>query len=343
MVTAEMREFTLRFRAMNTDVLVTINAGPDRQEEANAALEGARWLFAESEAVMSRFRADSELSLLNRSAGRPFRASWLLFQVVSEAVSAASATGGIFDPTVLRALLQAGYDRSFELLPPAPCQSRTAVAPAKGAAEPCDLGKGAVGLCQGTEEDQSVAPAWTRIGLEPGSRTITLPAGTWLDLGGIGKGWTVDRVARSLCAFHSYAIDAGGDLYAAGAQADGSPWTVGVEDPFRPDRDLMVLTVRDRALATSTVGRRRWSLAGQVRHHLIDPRTGRPADSGVASVTVIAGSVALAEVLAKSALVLGPEAGRGLLSEFPGTEWVMVATSGNLYRSPRLMGASHAA
>jgi thiamine biosynthesis lipoprotein len=164
-----------------------------------------------------------------------------------------------------------------------------------------------------------------------------------LDLGGIGKGWTVDRVAKSFGSFQSYAVDAGGDLYAAGTQADGSPWTVGVEDPFRPGSDIMTLAVRERAVATSTVARRRWNLAGQVQHHLIDPRTGYPTDSGVASVTTVAGSVAQAEVLAKAALLLGPEAGGRFLGGFPGTEWVMVTTSGDVYQSPRLKEASHAA
>ncbi len=306
-------EFSRSFRAMNTEILAILATLRDRKAEAEAALDRVQWLFADNEAALSRFLPDSELSRLNRSAGQPFRASPLLFEVVAEAIAAARATGGIFDPTVLACLVAVGYDRSFELLRDEPERAATPPAPT------------------------SPAGSWEAVELEKSTRSILLPAGAGLDLGGIGKGWTVDRAVEILRPFRNFALDAGGDLYAGGTQADGSLWTVGLEDPFEPGSDLGVLAVADRAVATSTVRRRRWTRGGRELHHLIDPRSGRPAVSGIVSATVVAETVARAEVLAKTALLLGPRAGLQFLDLQPGVEWALVLDDERLEASSGLM------
>jgi thiamine biosynthesis lipoprotein len=289
-----MDEVIRGFRAMNTDVLAVVAVGAAEAAPAAAALDEIEQLFAAVEACASRFRPESELSQLNRSAGHPFAASPVLYALVAAALEAAGETGGAFDPTLLDALERAGYDRSFDQLP-----EERAAAPA--GAPPAPPGAGAV--------------SWRSIRLDPVSRTITLPAGCRLDLGGIGKGWTVDQACARLRArgLRHFALDAGGDLYAVGRQGNGEPWSVGVEDPDHPTHDLAVLAVDGSAVATSTTARRHWRVAGELRHHLIDPRTRQPAASGVVSATVVADTVARAEVLAKAALVLGPAAGRALL------------------------------
>jgi thiamine biosynthesis lipoprotein len=302
---------------MNTDVLAIAVAGgaaPDERAAA-AALAEVEALFGTVEACASRFRPQSELSALNEAAGRPFRASALLFALVGAALDAAAATGGAFDPTLLDALERAGYDRSFERVAPsdpAPDQS-----PARAPAV----------------DPVAIPETWRRIRRDARGRTIALPVGCRIDLGGIGKGWTVDRAGALLRArgLRAFAVDAGGDLYAAGPAAGGTAWTVGVSDPARPDRDVAVLALDGQAVATSTTARRRWHAGGEVRHHLIDPRTGRPAASGIASVSVVAESVARAETLAKAALVLGPEAGPALLGRH-GVAALLVTDSGELLR-----------
>lgn len=316
-----MAEVSRAFRAMNTDVLAAVVASPRRRVEAAAALREVERLFAEIETALSRFRPTSELSALNRAAGRPFRASPLLYTVVAEALAAARATDGLFDPTVLGALVAAGYDRSFELIEQRPASDPIAPSGAQPSAS---------ADCEGRHS------SWRDIRLDPEGRTITLPAGLGLDLGGIGKGWTVDRAVERLRRFGSFAIDAGGDLYAAGSPPGGTSWTVGVADPSAPGRDIAVLAIRNRAVATSTVARRRWVRDGTPGHHLIDPRTGRPAESGVLSVTVVAESVARAEVLAKVALLLGPEAGLRLLDEASGAAGLLVLADGRVEMSARL-------
>jgi thiamine biosynthesis lipoprotein len=301
-------EVARRFRAMNTEVaaLVVTTEGED---DAVAALADVEALFARVEATLSRFRPDSELSRLNRQPGEPFRASPLRFAVVAAALETARATGGVFDPAILGALVAAGYDRTFEEVPPA--RDGPAVFPT------------------------GPRPTWRDVRVDPATSTILLAEGVGLDLGGIGKGWTVDRAAERLGSFPGFGIDAGGDLYCRGARADGQPWTVGIADPNQPDRDLAVLAVRDGAVATSTVTRRRWQRAGAMLHHLIDPRTGRPARADVFAATVLADSVARAETLAKVALLLGSRDGLRFLDRQADAAGLLMLGDGRLARSAR--------
>ena len=314
-----MDEISHTFRAMNTAVLVAVVAATGEAERARGAAADVEALFRAGESALSRFDPASELSALNRAAGRPFRASPRLFAVVEAALASAAATEGLFDPTILHALVGAGYDRSFEHL-------------AAGAAPVAATGPGRGG-------------GWREVRLDRQRRTIALPAGIGLDLGGIGKGWTVDAVVALLRrrGFASFAVDAGGDLFAAGVQADGSPWTVGVADPADPRRDLLTLAVRDRAVATSTRVHRRWRQGTAERHHLIDPRTGLPAATAVLSATVIASSVARAETLTKAAFLLGPDAGVRWLDLHPDAAGLLVLDDGTLRPSSTLLEGCNAA
>jgi thiamine biosynthesis lipoprotein len=127
-----------------------------------------------------------------------------------------------------------------------------------------------------------------------------------IDLGGIGKGWTVDAAARLLRDdVSAFLINAGGDLAVAGDGPTGDGWTVAVEDPRDPTLTLAVLRLRDLHCATSSTGRRRWMNDGRERHHLIDPRTGEPAAGGIASVTVVSESTVRAETWSKALLIAG--------------------------------------
>ena len=107
-----MSEFSHNFRAMGTDVGLWL--WPDDDQQAQPALAESEQFFAQTEARLSRFQPESELSQLNRAAGRPFAASDLLYDLVETALTWRERTAGIFDPTILEALIAAGYDRSFE-------------------------------------------------------------------------------------------------------------------------------------------------------------------------------------------------------------------------------------
>ena len=252
---------------------------------------GIAWaedFFARVEAELSRFRSTSALSQLNGAAGRgPQVVSPMLWTVLLEALHAARESGGIYDPTVLHSLERAGYDRSFEAIEPT---GRTEMGPPPN---------GTLG-------------GWRRIQVDHNSRSVDLPADLALDLGGIAKGWTVDRVALALVGLGAVLVDAGGDLRVVGT-VDGEPWLIGVQAPFTPERDRAVVRLRDGALATSSVGGRRWQRGDRTLHHLIDPRTGTSADSNLHSVTVHAPNTMTADVAAKVVLVLGRDAGTAYL------------------------------
>lgn len=273
---------------MNTDVAAWLWTDASG---AVAWLREAEDFFAEVEAELSRFRPESGLSRLNAAAGRgPQPVSAMLLDVLTCALAAAEESDGIFDPTVLPALRRAGYDRSFELL----------------------AGEAAPGNGVGTEDAMRAGLDWRSVEVSPVPRTVTLPTGVQIDLGGIAKGWTVDRVAEMLGAWGAALVDAGGDIRASAAPG-GVPWPIGVEDPFAPVESLGALQLTDGAVATSTIGRRHWVRNGQIMHHLIDPRTGEPCHSDLHTVTALAPTVVRAEVAAKTALILGSIAGRAYL------------------------------
>jgi FAD:protein FMN transferase len=252
------------FRAMGTDVQLLLrpsNGG------ARSAFEAAAAEFERLEQIMSRFRPDSELSELNRR--RAFEASPDLARVVELALAARERTGGRFDPTIHDALVAAGYDRTFEEVPP------DAPAPRNNLST---LGGGGVTV--------------------RGSR-IALDDGVRLDLGGIGKGYAAERAADLLGQAGPCLVDAGGDIAVRG----GTTWPVGVETGDR----LVTVAVDRGGVATSGRDRRRWTRGGEERHHLIDPHTGASARTDLLRVTVFAGDAVEAEVLAKSLVLAGAD------------------------------------
>jgi thiamine biosynthesis lipoprotein len=285
----------LRFRAMGSDVHVLVN-GPA------ALLQVARDRVEELERRWSRFRADSEISRLNALAGSPMAVSPETLGLVGRALEGARVTGGRYDPTVLGDLLRAGYDRTFEEVG------------AAGGGSP--LGRG-----------------WSRVVVDAAGSSVTLPAGVGLDPGGIGKGYAADLVVSELRAAGAtgVCVNLGGDLRAEGRAPGGASWVVGIGHPLRPGRAATVV-LRHGAVATSSRVRRAWGPAGDRRHHLIDPATGRPADTGLAAVTVLAARGWQAEVLAKAAFLGGLDRGRALLAA-AGADGLLVDDHGALHPS----------
>jgi thiamine biosynthesis lipoprotein len=156
------------------------------------------------------------------------------------------------------------------------------------------------------------------------------------DLGGMGKGWTVDRAADLLNGDGPFLVNAGGDLYAHGRPGDERGWTVILEHPLTPDHWMARLYVDHAGVATSTIMKRRWRCNGQTRHHLIDPRTGEPAVTDALSVTVIAQRTVTAEILAKVALILGATAGLTYLTGLAGIEGLIYRADGHILTTPGL-------
>jgi thiamine biosynthesis lipoprotein len=163
-----------------------------------------------------------------------------------------------------------------------------------------------------------------------------LPPGLRRELGGIGKGWTVDRVADLLCNKGHFLLNAGGDLYAYGSSGLERGWDVHLAHPLIPDLDYASLNVDHHAVTTSTTARRRWIKDGIIQHHLIDPRTALPAQTDVISASVVAGRTFSAEVYAKTALILGVEDGLLFLESLPEVEGVLFSDSHEIHLTRRM-------
>ncbi len=302
---------TRQFRAMGTEVALTL--WHPHAQQADSALRTAERFFHETEARLSRFRAHSELTQLNQSAGRPFRASQMLFDLVRSALAWRESTGGIFDPTVLGSLVAWGYDRNFADVLASQFEDEAGMA--------ADAGNGAPAL---TGAPLTAAGA---IHLDEAASRITLPPEVGLDLGGIAKGWAIQQAAYRLALWGPCLVDAGGDIACLGEPPTG-PWLVTVADPSAPERDLAVLNLKSQAVATSSRAYRHWMHGGEPAHHLIDPRTGAPASTNILSATVVGKALPDVEIHAKTALILGEEDGLAYLNRLPGIYGLLVTEDG---------------
>jgi FAD:protein FMN transferase len=295
------------FSAMSTQVLMAAE-GPS--EAVETGFQEAKAFVVAAEKRFTRFSEDSELSRLNRAAGSWFEASADLYEVVSLSLRLYDQTGGLFDPGVLDALEEAGYNRTIQEL-------RQYGAP---------------------EAVQVITqPRTARFGslrLDPLHKRVHLPEGLRIDLGGIAKGWIAGRAASLLSRWSkACAVDAGGDVFLHGLPQGESCWRVSLEDPCNPTRTLAMLKLPPGAVATSAITKRRWQQNGKERHHLIDPRTRQPAQTVWQSVTAIAPTAPEAEVYAKALLIGGPREVSHISRLESGIEFIAVDQNGKLWGS----------
>ena len=264
----------------------------------HAAMKWALTEVARLEASWSRFLVTSELSALNRSAGAgPFTCSPTLWAAVSRAATGWEATGGLFDPTILATLVALGYDRTFT----------------------------DVAAVTAVEADSRHVPGFDVVRLDAAARTVALPVGVSIDLGGVGKGLAADLLVEGLLARRvtSGQVSLGGDMrvFGPGADADDA-WMIDVHHPA-DDRTLFRFPLVDEALVQSTRLIRRWERAGRPLHHLVDPRTGWPADNGLVSVIATAAEAWFAEVVAKAVFVAGERDGLALARRLGVDVWLV--------------------
>jgi thiamine biosynthesis lipoprotein len=267
---------------MGTEIELFVDA-----QAPDGPMDEAEREFRRLELILSRFLPDSELSRLNRA--RVMRVGPELAELVPLAIEARTRTNGRFDPTVHNAVVSAGYDRTFELVPER-CgrHPRVAVAPCSGE-------------------------------VEMHGDVVVIEPGFALDLGGIAKGWAADRACTILASAGPALVDAGGDVVGV-----GRTWPIGVPVPAQD----LTLGLRDGALATSGRDRRRWMRNGREAHHVIDPATGEPADGDVLTVTVAARTAAEAEVLATALFLSGETERAAREADTQGVPAVIVARDG---------------
>ena len=246
---------------------------------------------------LTRFSPDSDLSRVNRDPRELVPLTPTMVAILDQARSAEHLTDGIVDVAWLDARL---------------------------AAE---------GLALPTPHPGAASRAWSLERSGPRATSLRRPVGLHLDLDGVAKGWLADRALALLPDDQAALVDADGDI--ALRVVPGRPWSIGVAHPTEPDTDLLVLTLttdgsasRSFGVATSGTSVHRWREAERISHHLIDPRTGRPAATDLVQATVVARSAAEAEALAKSAVILGSGAAVAMLERVGVAGAILVGDDG---------------
>lgn len=294
---------TISFHAMGTKIFV----GMESNLKSVSALKQVPAWFEEWEQCLSRFRPNSELSRLNRSNGKSFHASLSLCEVVQLSIQAGIESNGLVTPVILDQMEASGYDRSFETFSENKAVTKNLDYPVADVSE---------------------------IFFEPASRTIRLPRNMRLDLGGFGKGWAAQKAMRRLARIAPTLVDAGGDIAISSTLSDGSPWPVGVENAIHPEVSQVVLSLGKNSVATSGRNRRYWLADGQLRHHIIDPRTNRPALTDIVTATIINKNLTHAEMASKAVFIQGSQAGMQWLEDHPAYSGILSLENGRILTTP---------
>jgi thiamine biosynthesis lipoprotein len=286
------------FERFGSHVEIRVQASPARSSQAEYRLNRAGSLLAEFDHRLSRFKPESELCRLNADDRERVPASPMMQRFVEAVGWAGRRSGGLVDATVLPAVEDSGYRTSLSVAE----LDRKGRAPSLRPWAP-STPSGAAVHPAASRSDAAILGTWRDV--RAGDGCVVRPAAIRLDSGGIGKGLAADLAAELLRGAPAWVVDCGGDLRIGGTS--GAPRAVDITDPIDPSRVLHRLHVTRGGVATSGVTRRSWDQDGVRSHHLIDPRTGRPADTGVLQVTALAPTALEAEVLAKTALLAGPE------------------------------------
>lgn len=290
------------FKVMGTDAYLVVHGGTD------ALLDLAEARLRQLESLWSRFLPDSDVTRANQAAGRPVVVHPDTLAVVARSIDAWRYTQGWFDITVLPALLASGYTQSM----------------VDNAAAPTVPGR-RVGMTSMVQVDYDAG-------------TLTVPATSAIDLGGIGKGMAADIVAEELVeqGATGVVVNIGGDLVVLGTPANELSWTIGIEHPLDPPSQVAQLSVDHGGVATSGVAARHWTTVdGRFAHHLIDPVRGVPSTTHTVSVTVLAADGATAESFSTAAMMVEAPAAVAVLESF-GLAGLLVTDDGQVFRTSTL-------
>ena len=286
------------------DTVITISGYADKE-----ILEEAAALCGEYERVFSRTVEGSDVWRINHAKGSPVRVCDDTAELLAMALDICEKSGGALDITIAPASELWDF-KSGE--PQIPDMDRLA-----RAAELVN---------------------YTRLKLEGG--VVTLPVGMAIDLGAVAKGYIADRAAEYLRGrgVESAVLNLGGNVVALGGKPDGSKWSIGIQDPEEENgRAGYSVLVADESVVTSGIYQRGFDRDGVRYHHILDSETGRPVQNGLASVSVIADSSALADAMSTACFALGRERGLGFAQEM-GVQAVFIDTDGRVSCTPALEG-----
>jgi len=296
----------LHFVAYTTDAL--------SEEAIRTAMHHAAEEVRRVEGIMTTWRDDSELSAINRGAGKPVSVGPEAYEVIERSLWAGKISGGTFDITFHTMGGLWKFGDAEDAVPKAP--------------DPREV----------TRLRKLVD--YRLIKLDPKTRSVTIPEGRKIDLGGIAKGYAVDCASRVLskAGLVNFLAQAGGDLYGAGKKPDGSHWVSGIQDPRGPDGAYFAtIELENRAFSTAGDYARAYLVDGKRYHHIIDPRTGYPATAS-RSVTVWAPDAFVADAVDDGVFILGPKKGLELVESLDGVGAVIVDKDNKVWVSKRLEG-----
>ncbi len=298
------------FQAMGTRVEIVVPESLSTPTNLDNTVQRARDRVEELEALLSRFRSDSDVSRINAAPGQWVPVHPDTAEVLRLAKRSFEQTKGLFNPCLGHVLESIGYDVSFHRL------GDHAIASAKDAVP-------------------FLTPLVCPFEVHETKSEVFLQPGYKIDLGGIAKGWIVQQAADILRhqGIAQFLFNAGGDMVCCGTHGD-RPWCVGIADPFNPaGAHVLTLDVSDMTVATSGTYRRKWTFNGQTVHHIVDPYLGLPVESDVVSCTVVHQDLVQAEVMAKVGLLLGRERGSAWLKDQTVVGWVLVLNTGEVVHS----------
>ncbi len=245
---------------------------------------------------LSRTKASSQIAILNRE--KQAALSDDVLALLQEGIEVAEKTDGAFDPAIgaLTGMWAIATDH-----PRVPSE----------------------------EEIQSVDTDWRHIRIV--GNQVTIPANMEIDLGAIGKGYAADRIKEVLREnrVSSALVNLGGNIYAIGEKQGGNPWVIGLRDPNGSEGQAFItIQVRDLSLVTSGAYERNFTQDGVTYHHILDRKSGYPAESDLASASIIGPSSTLCDALSTSVFVLGSEKGMDLVESLAGYACVLVKKDG---------------
>jgi FAD:protein FMN transferase len=292
------------FRAMGCRISVMLDSD---DSGANSALDEVPNWFETWEGSLSRFRMDSELSRVNQNPDVWQEVSQTFWQVLQTSIEMEQYSSNLITPAILPALERAGYGMSF-------------------------ASEAMISYPPVIDEDPILFDL-SSLETRPDTHEIRMPYGMRLDFGGTAKGWAAQQTMQRLSAYGPVMVNAGGDISISAPHTDGSPWQIGIIDPLQPEMDLVRLSVPCGGVATSGKDYRKWIQDGVLQHHIIDPRTGKPASTDILTASVYASNVLEAEAAAKVLFILGSEDGSQWLMDHPQIAGLLVMDDGTVRAS----------
>jgi len=264
--------------------------------------------------ILSEWRSDSEVGKINLSPAQWVKVGPETFAVIRSALDAGRVSQGAFDITFQVMSDVWKFGSAAESEPKVPSKAEI--------------------------ERRRRFVNYRNVELDEPERAVRIPAGYKIGLGGIAKGYIVDRAADVLkkAGIQSFLVQAGGDLYGSGRKPDGSPWVSGIQDPRAAQGEFFAtIELTNHAFSTAGDYARAYVIGNHRYHHIIDPRTGYPATAS-RSVTVWADDATTADAIDDAVFILGPQRGLELVEATPGVGVVIVDASNKVWVSPRLAG-----